>query len=560
MSRQTFIWGIPRYQVKSKERWLEFCYFVNLLIGSLILYTIDLGKLPLRDWDEGTVAQVAQEIYQASFQDWIWLFPTMWGEAYLNKPPLIHSLTALAYTFLGVNEFSSRIVGTSLAAFSVPLLYLVAKELFLPRYFAIFSALIYLTMIPVVRHARLAMLDGGVLCFYILFLLCTLKTRRDLRWSFPAGISLALICLCKGWMVALLLGTIVFLFVLWDTPRLLSSIKVWCGLILGITPAISWYVAQYLYYGQEFVNSNIKQQSIARIFTAVEGNTGPIWYYALELLKYPYPWIFLSIWGLKYAWDNRNWSWAKLILITNISYFVAVSLMSTKLPWYILPIYPSLSLAGGVALAQIKSIRAVESYPRLWKQFFTFLTIVMAGGLIYFTITDSSNQNLLTILGLLLVTFLTVSYLLQRKDQQFIYILFWGMYVSLIVFLSSDYWLWELNEAFAVKPVAQVVQEVVPTEDKVYLDFDYHRPSLDFYSGKRIIPVDRAKLKELLADSVYLLINQPTFSELNFVKENSLYCYPNNPTQNKSSITTNCWQKITIDNSTFSLLKPEKKS
>ena len=91
MNRHSFIWGIPRYQIKSKERWLEFCYFMNLWVGAIILYTVNLGELPLRDWDEGTVAQVAKEIYLNSFQDWNWLFPTIWQEAYFNKPPLIHN-------------------------------------------------------------------------------------------------------------------------------------------------------------------------------------------------------------------------------------------------------------------------------------------------------------------------------------------------------------------------------------------------------------------------------------------------------------------------------------
>ena len=562
MSRHTFIWGIPRYQVKSKERWLELYYFINLLIGSLILYTIELGKLPLRDWDEGTVAQVAKEIYHASFEDWHWLFPTMWGEPYLNKPPLIHSLTAVVYHFIGVSEFSSRIVPASLTALSVPLLYLVAKELFLPRYYAVFSALVYLTMIPVVRHGRLAMLDGGVLCFYILFLLCVLKTRRDLRWSYPAGVALALICLCKGWMLALLLGSIVLLFIIWDTPRLVCSLKMWSGLILGIVPAVTWYVVQYLYYGQEFVSQNLQHQSLARVFTAVEGNQGPIWYYFLELLKYPHPWIFFAVCGLGWAWRNRNWSWAKLILVTSLGYLLTISLMGTKLPWYIMPIYPTLSLATGVVFAQIKSIPSFESYPRSWANWFSFLTIVVTASLVYFITTEPINHNLLTVLGLLLITFLTTTILLQKKDQQFIYVLFWGMYIGLIVFFSSNYWLWELNEAFAVKPIAQVVQKVVPADQDqdVYLDFDYHRPSLDFYSDRKITPVNREELQELLHSPSYLLVQKNTLAEINLKFKNSFYCsYEkafNGGHKMDTYLNINCWQGIIIENSEFTLLAP----
>ena len=201
-----------------------------------------------------------------------------------------------------------------------------------------------------------------------------------------------------------------------------------------------------------------------------------------------------------------------------------------------------------------------QSYPRLWIRFFSFLTIVITGGLTYFMITEPTNYNLLTVLGLLLITFLTVAVLLQKKDQQFIYILFWGMYVALIVFFSSNYWLWELNEAYAVKPIAKVVQKYVPPQESVYIDFDYHRPSLDFYSDKKIIPSDRNKLRELLKSPSYLLVNQHTLSDLDFIFENSLYCFPQLETQkiinDEQPPKMNCWKTIPIDESEFTLLKP----
>ncbi len=68
----------------------------------MLSFGINLGSLPLRDWDEGTVAQVAQEIsVKGDFQGL--LFPTFGREPYLNKPPLIHELIALTYALAGVD-------------------------------------------------------------------------------------------------------------------------------------------------------------------------------------------------------------------------------------------------------------------------------------------------------------------------------------------------------------------------------------------------------------------------------------------------------------------------
>lgn len=554
MNRHLFTAKIPRYRIKSEEYREEFLIFLGLFCLAIILYTFHLGNLPLRDWDEGTFAQVAKEIYQSSFQDLHWLFPTIWDEPYFNKPPLIHSLTALVYQFFGINELTTRIVSASLTALSVPLLYSLARELFLPRNYALFSALVYLTTMPVVRHGRLAMLDGAVLCFQIMLMLFILKTRRDLRWGLPAGISFALICLSKGWMIGILFIAIAFLFLFWDTPRLISSVYLWVGLLLGTIPVIAWQLAQYQYYGENFINTSIKDQSVDRIFTAVEGHHGPIWYYLLELLKYPHPWLFISIYGIAIAWNNRNWSWAKFILVWSSAYLVVVSIMGTKLPWYIMPIYPALSISAGVALAQIKSLPSFMSYPQAWKGFFAFLSLAITGGFFYFWLAQPYNQNLLTVLGLLLITFSATAILLNKKDSQFIPVLFWGMYVSLMVFFSSNYWLWELNEAYAVKPIAAVVKEEVKPKETVYISFDYERPSMNFYSERRVISANLEEMQNLIKFPSSLLVNTETLSQLNLIAKADNYCYVSSEKQTSN----NCFQKITIPESKFVLLTPTK--
>ncbi len=539
MNRQTSRGEISYNRVKSKDNWLEWLAIIGLFISAILLYTNHLGSLPLRDWDEGTFAQVAKEIYQSKFENLRWLFPTIWDEPYLNKPTLIHSLTALVYNFFGVNEFSSRIVGATLTATSVPLLYCVGRELFIPRHYALFSAFIYLTLLPVVRHGRLAMLDGAVLCFEVLMMYCVLRSRRDLRWTLPLGISFTLICLSKGWLMGILLGGIAMIFLIWDTPRLIKSVYLWLGMLLGIVPVIIWQTAQWIYYGEKYIDTGIKDQSIDRIFTAVEGNTGAIWYYVIELLKYPHPWLFFAIIGLSLAWQSRNCSRDRFLVVWAGVYFLAVSVMGTKLPWYILPIYPTLALAGGFALGNIKFLPQKKSYPRSWMTFFLSLTAILIVAIGYVYLYLPNDQNLLILLILMSLTFLTTSVLISKKDEQFILVLTWGMYVGLMLFCSSDYWLWELNEAYKVKPVAEMIKNNVPAKEIVYTSFDYERPSLNFYSEHRVIPANLDKIKQKLSQtskSRYFLLNKATIEKTNLVQHNQLYCLkPNNPEQKSNS-------------------------
>jgi 4-amino-4-deoxy-L-arabinose transferase-like glycosyltransferase len=514
-SHQTFLWGRSQNKLRQEERWLEFCCIVGLLLASLLLFGINLGSLPLRDWDEGTVAQVAKEIWQAPEGSWRWLFPTLWGEPYLNKPPLVHAAIALFYSLGGVDELTSRLPGALLSAVSVVLLYGIGREIFVARIPALFSAIVYLTFLPVVRHGRLAMLDGPLLCFALLMFWAILRSRRDLRWTLVAGFGLGLIGLTKG-IMGLLLGAIALLFLSWDTPRLLTSIYLWVGILLGSVPVIGWYAIQWLHYRQAFISTGIVNQSLARIWSVVEENEGPPWYYLLELLKYAWPWLIFAFSGLQLAWSNRRWGWAKLILVWSSIYFVAVSLMATKLPWYILPLYPALALATGAQLDHIRNLPSNIAYPRLWTAILGLLAILATVAGLYFSLQIKGNFSLLLIFGSFALTLAVGTILIARQDRQFIPLLFWGTYVSLLVLVSSPYWLWELNEAYPVKPIAALIEKNVPVGQLVYTSFAYTRPSLNFYSEHQVIPATVEQLKDYWqkSSSAYILIDRATVEKL----------------------------------------------
>ena len=179
-------------------------WMVGLTTAAALLLLANLGGLPLKDWDEGLVAQVAREIYQAPVNRLTWLFPTLWGEPYFNKPPLVHGLIALLYAIGGINEWTARLPSAGFTLASVPLLYSLGRELFPQRLPAIFATLVYLTSLPVIRNGRFAMLDGAILCFLLLLLWCLLRARRNYRWLLGAGWAFGLLCLTKGLLVGLL--------------------------------------------------------------------------------------------------------------------------------------------------------------------------------------------------------------------------------------------------------------------------------------------------------------------------------------------------------------------
>lgn len=492
------------------ELWL-----LVLLLAAMLLFTINLGDLPLRDWDEGTVAGVAREIWRGGFDSPAWLYPTLGGEPYLNKPPLMHWLIALAYSIGGVNEWTSRLPGAILTALSIPLLYGIGREIFHGLSPAVFASLVYLTMLPVVRHGRLAMLDGAVVCFFLFTLFCLLRSRRNLHYCLGVGIGLGLICLTKG-MIGLLLGSIALLFIFWDTPRLLTSWYLWGGIFLGSIPVALWYAAQWLHYGHFFTDRAVVNQSLSRIWSTVEQHRQPPWYYLLEIIKYTSPWLVFLPGALIHTWKNRNWSWAKLVLVWGGGYLLAISLMETKLPWYVLPVYPAIALAIGVKLSQFWHRSERANYPRVIA-FLTLLAVVGWVGSFYFSPWSAAKDlEIQLILIAVALTMTLAACLAAQSDRQFILILIWGMYVSLLLFMTSNHWVWELAEAYPVKPVAALIQSKTPAGQKVYTSFAYDRPSLNFYSDRTIVRADTSYLQQYWQQNLqpYLLLDGATLENL----------------------------------------------
>lgn len=487
-------------------------WLLTLLLGSLVLWLIFLGNSTLRDWDEGTVAQVAREIWRAPTGSWRWLYPTLGSEAYHNKPPLMHILIAWAYSLGGVNEWTTRLPGAFLTALGVPLLYLVGGLLFKQSLPALFAALVYLTMLPVVRHGRLAMLDGTSITFFLLLLFCLLKARHNYRWALGIGICLGLITLTKG-MLVLLLGGIVVLFVLASQQLfLLKSPYLWIGIVLGISPAIAWYLAQWQHYGSNFIEVNLQAQTFARLRQSVEGNTGPPWYYLIELLKYSFPWLLFWPGGFYLAWKKRQTSWGSLVLIGTTIYLGTISLMTTKLPWYVMPVYPFLSLAIGAKLAEVW--RQNNFKAKFWGYSLFVIAIAGLGGCVYFAIGD--YQPVLIAMNMVLVITMSISaWMILAGDRRFIPVLFAGMYLVLLLLMSSKSWIWELNENFAVKPVAALIRNHVPPGTKIYTSFAYGRPSLNFYCDCQVIPANDSVIHQKLINNSYLLLEKSTLNRLN---------------------------------------------
>jgi len=176
-------------------------------------------------------------------------------------------------------------------------------------------------------------------------------------YVFWAAIGLAL--LSKGPATFAVLAPIALARLVWDTPRDLA----WPQRILWLWPGRGWYLAVliglpwYAYvawadwpaFAQGFIGANM----LDRVSRGIEGHSGPPGYYIVTSLAAVLPWTPVVIAAIVAAWRSRRTDGdARRLLIWLAAPWPLFELIATKLPHYVLPLFPPVAMLAGCWLAQ----------------------------------------------------------------------------------------------------------------------------------------------------------------------------------------------------------------
>src|SRR5438477_12752324 len=106
-----------------------------------------------------------------------WVVPTLQGESYLDKPPLMYWLVALSYRLFGVSPESARLVPALCVHLTILAVYLLGRRSIGQR--GAFWAAVLLSVAPgFVSIARLLVLDGLLVLCVTTSVLCGLHALR----------------------------------------------------------------------------------------------------------------------------------------------------------------------------------------------------------------------------------------------------------------------------------------------------------------------------------------------------------------------------------------------
>lgn len=327
--------------------------FVLVMALAALLFFCRL-RTPLLEPEEGRYAEIPRQMLVRGD----WLVPTLNGQPYLDKPPLLYWSVMAAYSAFGVHDWAARLIPGLAGWLTVLLTYFWARRVAGARA-ALLGALMLCLSAGFIYYGRMLTMNGLLCLFVTATLACghwAMHAPRRGRWLWlAAGVFAGLGLLTKG-PVALAL-TLPPLLVLsrFDSRLVRPDFRTW-ALFLSAAALIAapWYVAVSIRY-PEFAGYFFWFHNVVR-FAQPFDHQGPPWQYLPSLLIGTLPWGLLAILLIgdlaSHAPDAARRRPAALGAFLFMFYwsFLFFSIAGSKRPVYLVPVFPPLALALGCYL------------------------------------------------------------------------------------------------------------------------------------------------------------------------------------------------------------------
>ena len=353
--RHSFVADTPLTAALSRRTWT----LLALVIAVAWFANLDVRKL--QHPDEGRYAEIAREM--AVTGDWT--TPRLNGLKYFEKPPLQYWLTAATFKVFGIDEWTARLPG-ALAGFLTALIVGYVGTVIASKTVGAYAALAFVGCVWPFGIAHLVTLDA-LLTFWLAlalgaFLLAQHWSADALcrrRWMLVAWAATAGGMMTKG-LVALVIpfATLAVHTAITRDRSPWTRLEVTRGLALFALLAAPWFVVVSM-RNPEFARFFFIHEHFERFLTTEHRRTGAWWYFLPMLALGLLPWTGVFLWGMRRAWietvSASGFAWVRFCLLWCAFVLVFFSVSGSKLPSYILPIFPAAALVIAVELEAMTS-------------------------------------------------------------------------------------------------------------------------------------------------------------------------------------------------------------
>ena len=385
--------GFAGYVFEAVERSHRVAVCLLVLLGC-VLFIPGLSTLQPMDRDEPRFAQASKQMLETGdfvdirFQD----------EARHKKPVGIYWLQAAAVATgdaLGVEDAHRQIWLYRLPSLLGAVLSLLATYwaglAFLERRSAFLAAVLFAATLLIGVEARLAKTDA---------LLCavTVASLGALAHAFVASIRGTVLPVWTVWLfwIAMALGLLIkgpitaaiVLFAALAGMRgrqgglWLKPLFPFWGPVLLLLIVMPWFVAIIMKSGGDFFAASVGHDMLGKVAGAQERHGGPPGLYLVVFFATAWPLAPLFCLALPFIWRTRREAGVLFLLGWIVPFWIILELVPTKLPHYVLPLYPAMAILA--VMAAERGLIVLDGWGRRLAQVWLVLLPLVALGALAF--------------------------------------------------------------------------------------------------------------------------------------------------------------------------------
>jgi 4-amino-4-deoxy-L-arabinose transferase-like glycosyltransferase len=331
-----------------------------LLLAFTLVWFSNLDYRRLVHPDEGRYAEIPREMMVSG--DWV--TPRLNGIKYFEKPGLQYWLTAAAFETFGIHHWTARLWPALAGYLGVIFIGFVGWRLGGPT-LGLYSAAALGGCVWYVLNAHILTLDAGLTLWMTvglgsLFIAQQTETtpRKRRWWMWEAWAALALATLSKGLIGIVLPGAALVAYTLLTRDRALwRRLHLFSGTVIFLAIAAPWFVVVSA-RNDGFFDFFFIHEHFTRFLTHEHQREGAWWYFVPIFIVGILPWLTVFAWTARRMWRDapdasNGFNWQRFALAWSAVIFLFFSASGSKLPSYILPIFPALALVIGRQLLEL---------------------------------------------------------------------------------------------------------------------------------------------------------------------------------------------------------------
>ncbi len=353
-------------------------WVLGLLVAIALAIALDNLERPLANPDEGRYSEISREM--ALSGDWV--TPRLDGIKYFEKPPLQYWATALSFEALGKSEPAARLY-VFLCGFLTLLVTgytawrLAGAEAGLASMLVLVASPYFMGLGGIVTlDMGLTLWTTTTVCAFLIAEDPRTTPRARARWLALAWAAMALAVLSKGLVGIVFAGAAVFFQALVKRDAGVIRRMGWAyGIPIFLAIAAPWFVLVSR-ANPEFAHFFFVHEHFERFLTTEHRRVEPWWYFLPIVALGFLPWAFALPAAVAHAWRSDPLERSRPLRVALLwSVFVVAffSASGSKLPAYVLPVFPLLALAYGRYLAEAQPRRLA-----LWSALAIALAVLLA--------------------------------------------------------------------------------------------------------------------------------------------------------------------------------------